>query len=400
MKKPQCIIPWTYLELLPSGVVSPCCSNPIFLGNIKEQSIDEIWNSDNMKKLRLEMLKDSLPEECWVCRFEEGHGKKSLREKYNEVLSSCFDSVEEETNPDGSVKEVKIKAWDFRISNKCNFKCRICSPTFSSSINNNVVVSCSEDLNIPKFLDEHIDHLQFMEFAGGETLLMDEHYDVLDRLISEGKTDIDIWYNTNMSILNYKGKSVLDYWRKFNPDKLKVTASIDEIDERAEYIRKGTVWKTVQKNLITLSKEKFNVNTNIVVSSYNVFRLPKIIDRLIEIGWISERYNYSNFELTLETSLHNVLAVLPKSYRLEISKQLETYIEEYRLKYGVDISKLFAHVISDLNMSVKNNAYESKEFLDYNFFEDDKRGERLFDVIPELKCISKKHMNEKMGIEY
>lgn len=400
MKKPQCIIPWTYLELLPSGVVNPCCSNPIVLGNIKEQSIDEIWNSDNMKKLRLEMLKDSLPEMCWACRFAEGHGSTSLRKKYNEVLSNCFDSVEEETNPDGSVKEVKIKAWDFRISNKCNFKCRICSPLLSSSINNNNVVSCSEDLNIPKFLDEHVHHLQFMEFAGGETLLMDEHYDVLDRLISEGKTDIDIWYNTNMSILNYKGKSVLDYWRKFNPDKLKVTASIDEIDERAEYIRKGTVWKTVQKNLIALSKEKFNINTNIVVSSYNVFRLPKILDRLIEIGWISERYNYSNFELTLEISLHNFLAILPKSYRLEISKQLETYIEEYRLKYGVDISKLFAHVISNLNMSVKNNAYESKKFLDYNFFEDNKRGERLFDVIPELKCISKKHMDEKMGIEY
>ena len=66
----------------------------------------------------------------------------------------------------------------------------------------------------------------------------------------------------------------------------------------------------------------------------------------------------------------------------------------------MDISKLFVHVISDLNMSVKNNAYESKKFLDYNFSEDDKRGEKLFDVIPELKCISKKHMNEKMGIEY
>lgn len=385
MKKPQCILPWTYLELLPTGVVHPCCSNPIVLGDIKKSSIDEIWNSDNMKKLRLRMLEDGLPDTCWHCKFLEKHGQVSLRKKYNEVLKDCFNSVEENTNSDGSVNEVQIKAWDFRLSNKCNFKCRICQPMLSSSINNNNIINCSEYLNLPKFLDDHIDNIEFMEFAGGETLLMEEHYYVLDRLIRAGKTDITIWYNTNMSTLNYKGDSVLKYWRKFNPQKLKITASIDEIDNRAEYLRKGTVWQKVQENLITLSKEKFKVDTNIVISAYNVFRIPEIIDKLVEIGWISKRYNYMNFELSLETSLHHMFN-LPRNFRLDIKDKLQSYINEFNLKHGVDISNLFSTVMHELSSSDENNPMP---FLYYNFFEDRERGESLLKTIPELNCLPK-----------
>lgn len=385
MKKPQCILPWTYLELLPIGIVHPCCSNPIVLGDIKKSSIDEIWNSDNMKKLRLRMLEDDLPDTCWHCKFLEKHGQVSLREKYNEVLKDSFETIEENTNSDGSLKEVKIEAWDFRLSNKCNFKCRICQPMLSSSINNNVIINCSENLNIPEFLDKQIDNIQFMEFAGGETLLMEEHYYVLDRLIKAGKTDITIWYNTNMSTLNYKGDSVLNYWRKFNPEKLKITASIDEIDNRAEYLRKGTVWQKVQENLITLSKEKFNVDTNIVVSAYNVFRLPQIIDKLVEIGWISKKYNYMNFELSLEVSLHHMFN-LPRNFRLEIKDKLQSYINEFNLKYGVDTSNLFSTVMHELSASDEHNPMP---FLRYNFFEDKERGESLLETIPELNCLPK-----------
>ena len=57
--------------------------------------------------------------------------------------------------------------------------------------------------------------------------------------------------------------------------------------------------------------------------------------------------------------------------------------------------------IADLAYAINGFSEKISELLfKHNFFEDDKRGERLFDVIPELKCISKKHMNEKMGIEY
>ena len=384
MKNPQCIAPWTWFAALPNGDVTPCCFNQDVVGNVHHQSVDEIWNSPKMKKLRVDMFKKDLPVGCQFCTQVESLGGESRRDIYNRMLNKHFSEVRENTNNDGSVKEVKIVGWDWRLSNKCNFSCRYCIPDWSSVLNNNIEKNCSSSLNLDEFLDRHASKLEFMEFAGGETLLTDEHYHTLDRLIEIGNTDIDIWYNTNMSVLKYKGKSVLDYWRQFNPEKLVVHASIDEIDNRAEFLRKGTKWKLIEKNLITLSKEKFKVHTNIVVSCYNIFRLHKIIERLTEIGWLSERYNYQNFMLSFEFDRYH-LRLIPEKERSEIKKEFYSYIDYFKDTRGVDLYDKFKHIIIELDQPIEDKKH--KWFLIDTLKKDIDRGESTLKTFPELQCI-------------
>ena len=390
--KPLCIMPWIYMEIFPDGTVTPCCATGHHpLGNIQDNSIEEIWNSPNINKFRLDMLKDSLPNSCFACIITEKLGGNSLREKYNTVFENSFHNISDITNSDGSLKEVKFKGWDFKVSNKCNFKCRMCLPVLSSSINEenkslglegyDTILNHSPSLNIEKFVNTYIDDLELIEFAGGETLLMDEQYELLKLLIDRKKTDIALRYNTNMSVLKYKNHHILDYWRQWNPDKLRVVASIDEIGERAELIRKGTRWKTVEDNLKTLSKEKFNTDTNITFTSMNVFRIPQILDHLIEIGHINERFNFSNFEVNMETGKFSVTALTNK-YRSKIKNDIEEYIKNYKLKYNVDIGYKFDQVLNTLKLP--HNINKSRLLIE-NILEMDKiRNEKTFDIIPEL----------------
>ena len=388
---PLCIIPWIYMEIFPNGRVTPCCANWHYLGNIQDNSIQEIWNSPNINNFRLDMLKDSLPNSCSECIIAEKLGETSLRKKYNTFFENSFRDVLDITNSDGSLREIKFKGWDFKISNKCNFKCRMCTPILSSSINEenksfglggyDNILDHSPSLNIEKFVNTYIDDLELIEFAGGETLLMDEQYELLKLLIDRKKTDITLWYNTNMSVLRYKNYYILDYWRQWNPDKLKVIASIDEIGDRAELIRKGTRWKMVEDNLKILSKEKFNIGTNITITSMNVFRIPQILDHLIKIGHINKRFNFDNFDISMEMGKFSVTALTNK-YRDKIINDITKYIEDYNLKYNIDIGCKFVQLLNTLKLP--QNINKSKLFIE-NILEMDKiRNEKTFDIIPEL----------------
>jgi radical SAM protein with 4Fe4S-binding SPASM domain len=128
-------MPWTYLEILTTGDVTPCCASYYLYGNVKEKSVDEIWNDAPIKQLRLDMFKDEMPEACRVCKeIEETGSECSLRIANNEKLKTTFDDISKITNKDGSISELKFRGWDFKLKNKCNFRCRTCTPWESELI--------------------------------------------------------------------------------------------------------------------------------------------------------------------------------------------------------------------------------------------------------------------------
>ena len=390
--KPQCIIPWVYLEIFPEGTVTPCCANILTLGDIKTTPLEEIWNGEKMNQFRLSLFEDNLPDSCSACICEEKSGAWSLRKRYNDFFNSSFPSVVDNTNEDESLKTITFKGWDFKVSNKCNFKCRMCGPRLSSSFTG-VIQEHAKDLNIDQFVDNNIDHFELIEFAGGETLLMDEQYELLEKLINRGRTDVELWYNTNMSVLSYKGKNVLDYWNKWNPDKLTIFASIDEIGDRAEYIRKGTRWEIVDKNLRTIASQKFKRQVNTVVSCLNVFRLPEIIEHLTDIGYIDQRFGHSNFDLSLVDGATESgflgIEVLPPKFKLQTKQKLISFINDYNLEHTVDISGKFIHILKLLSGEL--NMKSLHKFLTQNILMDKNRNESLVEVIPEFNEVIKEY---------
>jgi len=385
-------MPWVYLEMDTNGDVHPCCMNPRVFGNIKETSLEKIWNGTEMNNFRLSLLKEELPKSCLACKYYENTGTISLRKMYNNIFKDSFPQAIKNTNNNGSLKVIEFKGYKFKISNKCNFKCRMCNEYTSSSFTGKIV-SHSQELKFEEFIENNIENLEMIDFAAGETLIMDEHYYLLQKLIDRGKIDVRIEYCTNMSTLKYKSYDVLEYWNKWNPEKLAVAASIDEIGDRAEYIRKGTKWSIIEKNLKLISKQSFIRQVSMVVSCFNVYRLPEIIEYLTDIGYVDpqkfldEKHKYTNVQLyivDLAEEFESPLSpwILPKNFKHKTKEKILSFIDNYNVKYFTDISPIFKSVLFSLDIETNENLV--KQFLYKNIEMDKDRKENLFKIFPEF----------------
>ena len=118
-----CILPWIHLYVNPQGSVGTCClfNEKYPLGNIEEQPLDSIVNSDAMKKVRRQMISGQRPDICSVCWYKEDSQLPSARISANQRFSHHKNLVSL-TKPDGEFSEFKLRHLDFRASNICNLK--------------------------------------------------------------------------------------------------------------------------------------------------------------------------------------------------------------------------------------------------------------------------------------
>jgi hypothetical protein len=135
--KTFCMVPWVHIHTTPSGVAAPCCiaescATETGVGDGKTQSLMEIVNSEQMNKLRLDMLTNVKNPECSKCHNHEEQGIESFRQFSNKDYAKHYDDVLADTNTDGSLSEFKMRYFDIRFSNICNFKCRTCGSGFST----------------------------------------------------------------------------------------------------------------------------------------------------------------------------------------------------------------------------------------------------------------------------
>ena len=70
--------------------------------------------------------------------------------------------------------------------------------------------------DIYTILDQQIDNVEEIYFAGGEPLIMDEHYYILEKLIAKGRRDVRLRYSTNLMKIKYKQWDNIELWRHFD----------------------------------------------------------------------------------------------------------------------------------------------------------------------------------------
>ena len=268
-----CIAPWTHMIANPDGRTWACCLTAGGGGNygsLYENTLEEIWNSDQIKKMRLDMLNGVKRPECKVCHQLEKNQLESYRNEFNEKFSDHFEFVKE-TKEDGTFDRFNLVSWDFRLSNTCNFKCRMCSSLLSSSWGEeirqqspNTDITPIIKIDKPSLWSEINNLCPMVEqvyFAGGEPLIMDSHYEILDKLIDHKKFNVSLVYSTNFSTLTYKDKNIFDYWEKF--PNLFINLSIDGFEERGEFIRKGLNWNKFVDNVKKFHKKFKNSETKL-----------------------------------------------------------------------------------------------------------------------------------------
>lgn len=285
-----CMAPWTQLHVLPTGEVFPCCmaAEPRdAIGNLRKgDSLSSSWNSPAMRQLRSRMLRDEPSPSCHLCYKGESVGQGSLRTAENHRMAHHY-GVVRQTQPDGRLYQFAVPTLDIRFSNVCNLRCRICSAKLSSAWHGDAVRLGWADPARPavltatddpaSLLDQVLQLLpgvERMHFAGGEPLMSEEHFVILERLINSGRRDVHLTYNTNLSKLRFRQWDVVEFWREF--PRIYLQASLDGMGERGEYMRKGQRWDDAVANRRRIMAECPHVEfvVHATVSVLNALHLP------------------------------------------------------------------------------------------------------------------------------
>ena len=223
IKDTFCIAPWTEMHFGVQKEVLPCCkyNNQHSFGNLNHTNdLEEIYNSEKAKYIRSSLFSGNRPIECNSCwKDEELSKNQSYREFHNEYYGDYIEEALENTNNDFSLKEIKLRRLDIRFDNKCNLKCRICNSDYSTSWymddvklgrkpkKKTDVYQQSISSKVFDFIIEQLKNVDEIFFAGGEPLMQDGHYLILEKAIELGYNDkIRLTYNTNFSSLKYKKK--------------------------------------------------------------------------------------------------------------------------------------------------------------------------------------------------
>lgn len=387
------MMPWVHMHLWPAGTTYPCCmSDPQFpIGSTQNQSLQEIWNGPELKQIRLNMLQDRPSKECRRCYELEENGMSTLRTGSLTNYSHHWNKVET-TADDGSAGDVNLAYMDIRFSNLCNLKCRSCGPQFSSSwfedhkkmhgkLDHPKILKVRDDmLNFMDELDPLLASVERVYWAGGEPLITDEHYRILDKWIAMGKRDVKMDYTTNFTQMRYKTKTAFEYWNAF--DNVRVAASLDANHARGEYLRKNMNWNSVVQNRKDMQNQCPHVYFEITptVSVYNVLNLPDFHREWVEEGLLEPQNIRINILLD---PTYMRLSILPKKHKEHIFSRYVDHINylkqfdktEYVIK---DFESILQFMESDRSSEIPMFIYKTQKV-------DNIRNENFTSVFPELE---------------
>jgi radical SAM protein with 4Fe4S-binding SPASM domain len=394
-----CMYPWIHIHTYPTGQTYPCCMADMNypVGNTRKHSLKTIWNQENMREIRQSMLAGSEVQACKKCYEKEANGFFSGRRSANKHHGHQIDLVDE-TQSDGTLERFEMTYWDIRFSNLCNLKCRSCGHIFSSQWyqdqaklaggdwkERNTVLNYAgrTETDMWEQLEPHLDYVEQIYFAGGEPLLMEEHYQILDELVKRKRFDVRLIYNTNFTHTDLKGNSVFEYWKQF--DSVAVGASLDASGARGEYIRKGTNWAVVEQNrrdmLAICPEVDFYISPTL--SIMNAWHLPDFHRDWVEKGLIRAQDLNVNI---LQDPPHYRIDIAPAEYKGLLLARYREHIEWLRgqdplqrATQGFEGSITF--------MTAADNTHLIDTFWRKTHELDAIRKENVLDIIPELQAL-------------
>jgi radical SAM protein with 4Fe4S-binding SPASM domain len=398
--KTFCIYPWIHLHAYPTGEAYPCCHaemGPGKIGNCRTNTLAKIWNSPEQKQLRVDMLTETPNPACGRCYEQEESGFFSGRKSANKHHGHHVDRVSK-TDATGHTDQFEMTYWDLRFSNLCNLSCRSCGHIFSSSwykdqseLAGPAWARQNKPLNYAgryatdlwEQLIEHIDHVEQIYFAGGEPLMMEEHYQILEELERRGRFDVRLIYNTNFTHTRLKDRTVFDYWRKF--DSVAVGASLDAQGARGEYIRKGTDWAVVESNRRQMMEICPRVDFYIspTLSIMNALHLPDFHRDWVEKGLLKPQDLNVNI---LQDPAYLRIDIAPVEYKQQIQRKYEQHLEWLR-----PLDQLNRATVGFESAITFMNSTDNTQLLDTFWRKthelDSIRRENVLDILPELRAI-------------
>jgi len=285
--------PWTHTYLSPQTERRMCCASrepaqsfeqyidtKTGTGTYTPMTLDQHWNSEHMQSVRRRMMAGEMLPECEVCN-DKLLNTNVYRSYFNQLFGHKYNSAMASTDVAGYTT-IKPVSWDYRFSNLCNFKCRMCGDMLSSAWETEQRQYNMIDLSNPKnnwmqpavrqqisqFQDTQIEaefaeaveqhRVEEVYWVGGEPLMYEQHWRYMKRIIELGDgPNVYARYNTNLSRINYRGidlyHDILSHVRDWQ-----ICASLDGTGVTGEYIRTGLDYRTFVGNF----KKGLEIATN------------------------------------------------------------------------------------------------------------------------------------------
>lgn len=359
--KTFCAIPFVSLVVNTDATIRPCCMIKAQYHQLKKQdgtrytikdNLEDAWNSDEMRKMRLSMINGNNLEGCNVCYLQESSGRTSNREYANaewfyKLGKDYFDQAVDQAIVDDGKIDYSIAYLDLRLGNLCNLKCRMCSPFNSSQIAKEhldleqrdpaykVVWASTFGKFDPRFNDmqewfdkdilwdqiiEMIPKLKKVYMTGGEPTLINNNLKFMQECINRRRNDIVLFFNTNCTNVNKKFINLISQFSKVN-----INASIDGVGNVNDYIRSPSHWDQISKNVETLaSMPNVNLGVTPTVQVYNIFNL---VDTLQWVDELNKKYNkhiFVDFLINVHPK-HLAVGILPDDIRHRVAEDLINY---------------------------------------------------------------------------
>ena len=321
--KTFCMAPWTHTYLSPQSERRLCCASrekatwatqyidserADTTSEYSPTTLDEHWNSPYMMDIRKKLMSGEEIPQCDVCN-NKLLNIHIYRDYFTQTLfPHKIDEVFEKTNEDGYT-EMKPISYDYRISNLCNFKCRMCGDQLSSqweaenrlmgNYDNGGDAWATKEFKpiIEKFQKEVAEkelwdavydgRIEEIYWVGGEPLMWDIHWEIMKYLVdSGGAKNVTVRYNTNLSRIHHKDSYLYDYLPHFKS--VQICASIDGVGDIVEYVRHGIKWDQWLQNFKEglFLKDKYGsyaTSFDLTVTSPGLFSMKDMIDITTEL---------------------------------------------------------------------------------------------------------------------
>ena len=241
-----CAAPWRGLHVSTGGDIKTCCAGGMSFGNVATDDIATSLNHPKLKQIRNSIIKGELPDEyCGGCKEKIKKEIKCEMDWHN-LLNKDFNLKTTTNNYHYPV------IFDARWNNTCNSTCIYCGPTDSSrwesllgTANKKKTTANKKNINI--FLRQYGSNLKTVAMVGGEPLLLNENIEFIDHI--PNTASIDVISNFNVDLRKNKLFQKLLTRRKVNWH-----ISFDNVGQQYEYVRQGSNWNLLIKNLKILGE--------------------------------------------------------------------------------------------------------------------------------------------------
>lgn len=321
--KPEfmCMVPWTHTYLSPQSERRLCCASrepaqnfkqyidtDSGSGNYNPMSLEDWWNSEHVRSIRQTMMAGEIPSACEVCNHKLLN-TSVYRDYFWHMFRHHYDRIWETTDHTGHTTMQPI-SWDYRFSNLCNFKCRMCGDMLSSSWESEVKRHSLVDITNSKngWLQEptrskmrqwqtdaaekefgaavEAGTVEEIYWVGGEPLMYEQHWDYMQRIIDLGYADrVYARYNTNLSRIDYKSHNLWNMLSHFRD--WQVCASLDGTGEVGEYIRTGlnyTQWVDNFESGIAAMRHRRQLKIDYTITTPGLLEIRNMVE-------LSKKYN-------------------------------------------------------------------------------------------------------------